>query len=244
MSDRLDRLLIQRGLFTSRSDAQAAIKAGKVSVDGVVLRKPSHPCAKDADITATRAHPYVSRAALKLAGALDLWPIDVTGRAALDIGASTGGFTEVLLQRGAKSVLAIDVGHSQFHASLSDDHRVTLHERMDARALTADHLPADLSLIVCDASFIGLEKVLVPAIDLAPAGTDLITLFKPQFQVGPDHVGKGGVVTNTDAIEHAMTAFLDWLTHKGWTVLETAPSPITGSDGNQEHLIWARKGGK
>lgn len=241
MSDRLDKLLIQRGLFTSRSDAQAAIKAGKVSVDGVVVRKPSHSCTDTAEITAERAHPYVSRAALKLAGALDLWPIDVAGRAALDIGASTGGFTEVLLERGAKSVLAIDVGHSQFHASLSDDPSVTLLERMDARALTVDHLPFDLSMIVCDASFIGLEKVLVPAIDLAPAGTDLITLFKPQFQVGPDHVGKGGVVTNTDAIDQAMTAFQDWLSAKGWTVRKTDPSPITGSDGNQEHLIWARK---
>lgn len=236
---RLDKFLTDEGFMASRSEAQAAILAGKVRVNGRVASKASEKVSAADEIEAERAHPYVSRAALKLKGALEQFPISVTGLHCLDVGSSTGGFTEVLLEAGAAHVVAVDAGRDQFHDRLRGDACVTLFEQTDARNLTAAMLGVPPQLIVCDASFIGLEKVLSAALALAAPEAQLVALFKPQFQVGPKHVGKGGIVTDEDAIETAKQAYLDWLSQNGWVPKGWAPSPITGSDGNQEWLCWA-----
>lgn len=236
---RLDKFLTDEGFMASRSEAQAAILAGKVRVNGRVASKASEKVSIADEIEAEKAHPYVSRAALKLKGALELFPINPSGLHCLDVGSSTGGFTEVLLGAGAAHVVAVDVGRDQFHDCLRNDERVSLFEQTDARHLTAEMLGVPPQLIVCDASFIGLEKVLATAFTLAAPDAQLLALFKPQFQVGPKHVGKGGIVTDEDAIETAKQAFIDWLSQKGWIPKGWAPSPITGSDGNQEWLSWA-----
>ena len=236
---RLDKFLTDEGFLASRSEAQAAILAGKVRVNGRVASKASEKVSAADEIEAEKAHPYVSRAALKLKRALELFPINPTGLHCLDVGSSTGGFTEILLEAGAAQVVAVDVGRDQFHDLLRNDERVSLFEQTDARHLTADMLSVPPQLIVCDASFIGLEKVLATAMTLAATEAQLVALFKPQFQVGPKHVGKGGIVTDEDAIETAKQAYIDWLSQNGWSPKGWAPSPITGSDGNQEWLSWA-----
>ena len=239
---RIDQLLVARGVFDSRARARAAIEAGRVRADGRVVAKPSEKVAEDAVIEAEAAHPWVGRGALKLAHALELWPVAIEGRVVLDVGASTGGFTEVCLDRGAARVFAVDVGTGQLHPSVAADPRVVNLEKTDARHLTTALITETPSLIVCDASFISLSKVLPAALDLAEPEADLITLVKPQFEAdGPKAVGKKGVVKDPVAHAAAVAGVREWLEESGWTVREVADSPITGGDGNVEFLLWARK---
>ena len=239
--DRADKILVALGHFDSRSAAQAAIAAGKVCVHGRVLTKASEKISSQALIEAEAEHPWVSRAGLKLAHALEAFGIDPEGLHCLDIGASTGGFTQVLLEHGAAHVVAVDVGRDQFHASLRGDERITLLEAMDARALTPEHIKVPPALVVCDASFISLHKLLSVPLSLAAEQATLIALFKPQFEVGRSNVGKGGIVSDSKATARAEADFVDWLTDQGWTVLSTTDSPIKGGDGNAERLVFAEK---
>lgn len=238
---RVDVLLVARGLAESRAKARAAIAAGGVTADGRAVLKPADLVADDAQLVATPAHPWVGRGALKLEHALTIWPIAVEGRVVLDVGASTGGFTEVCLAAGARRVFAVDVGRGQLHASLAGDPRVVSLEAFDARDLTTAQVPQAPSLVVCDVSFIGLAKVLPTALGLATSGADLICLVKPQFEVGPERVGKGGLVKDQAARSQALAAVCGFLEVAGWVVMATADSPIEGGDGNREYLIWARK---
>lgn len=239
---RIDQLLVARGIFDTRARARAAIEAGRVKADGRVVAKPSEKVAEDAEIEAEAAHPWVGRGALKLARALDLWPVTVEGRVVLDVGASTGGFTEVCLAGGAARVFAVDVGTGQLHPKVAADPRVDNLEKTDARDLTPALIPEPPSLIVCDASFISLSKVLPAALALAAPGADLITLIKPQFEAeGPKAVGKKGVVKDPEAHAVAVAKVRGWLEEIGWTVREVADSPIIGGDGNVEFLLWAQK---
>ncbi|EKY26774.1 ribosomal RNA large subunit methyltransferase J [Brevundimonas diminuta 470-4] len=213
-----------------------------VKADGRTIAKPSEKVAEDAVIEAEAAHRWVGRGALKLERALDLWPVAVEGRVVLDVGASTGGFTEVCLDRGAARVFAVDVGTGQLHPTVAADPRVVNLEKTDARDLTPQLITEAPSLIVCDASFISLLKVLPVALELAVSGADLITLVKPQFEAeGPKAVGKKGVVKDPEAHAAAVTRVRDWLEAGGWSVREVADSPITGGDGNVEFLLWAQK---
>jgi 23S rRNA (cytidine1920-2'-O)/16S rRNA (cytidine1409-2'-O)-methyltransferase len=238
---RADLLLVARGLFESRAKARAAIEAGGVSADGRIVAKASELLADDAALAATPAHPWVGRGALKLEHALGLWPIHMEGRVVLDVGASTGGFTEVCLAAGAARVYAVDVGRGQLHRSLVDDPRVISLEGRDARTLTATELPEPPGVVVCDVSFIGLAKALPKALGLAAEGADLIALVKPQFEVGPERVGKGGLVRDEAARHEALAGVQAFLTQSGWAVQATADSPIEGGDGNREYLVWAQK---
>ena len=242
MKQRIDHLLVQRGLFDSRARARAAIEAGLVTADGAVVKKPSEQVAEDAVLTAEPAHRFVGRGALKLDHALSLWPIAVEGRTVLDVGASTGGFTEVCLERGAARVFAVDVGQGQLHPRIKADPRVVDLEKTDARDLTPDLIPDAPDLIVCDASFISLTKVLPGALSLTAPGADLVTLVKPQFEMdNRAEVGRGGVVRDETARQAALDRVVAWLEGEGWTVRETAESPVTGGDGNVEYLVWARR---
>lgn len=243
MKARIDHLLVARGLFDSRARAQAAIEAGLVRADGIVVRKPSEKVAETAKIDAQPAHPWVGRGALKLDHALTLWPVAVEGRTVLDVGASTGGFTEVCLARGAARVFAVDVGSGQIHARVAADPRVVVLEQTDARDLTPALIPEPPSLIVCDASFIGLAKVLPAALSLAAPDADLVSLVKPQFEATGPGGTKKGVVRDAAQQRGALASVSDWLEAEGWAVQATAESPITGGDGNVEYLLWARRGG-
>jgi 23S rRNA (cytidine1920-2'-O)/16S rRNA (cytidine1409-2'-O)-methyltransferase len=238
---RADLLLVARGLFDSRARARAAIEAGLVSADGVVVTKPAELIDEMAEVIATAPHPWVGRGALKLVHALELWPLDLAGRIVLDVGASTGGFTEVCLARGAGRVFAVDVGRDQLHSSLRSEPRVVSLEGTDARNLTTDQITTPPDLVVCDASFIGLAKVLPVPLSLARLGADLIALVKPQFEVGPDRVGKGGLVKDEAARAEALSDVVAFIQDSGWDVLATADSPIVGGDGNHEFLLHARK---
>lgn len=192
-------------------------------------------------VSATPAHPWVGRGALKLAGALELWPVEVAGRVIVDVGASTGGFTEVCLSRGAARVYAVDVGRGQLHPKLAGDPRVVSLEATDARDLIQALIPEPVDLIVTDVSFIGLAKALPAALALARAGADLVALVKPQFEVGPERVGKGGLVKDGAAQAEALEGVERFLEASGWTVQASADSPIAGGDGNREFLLWAQK---
>lgn len=238
--DRADKILVALGHFESRAAAQAAIAAGKVTVSGRTLSKSSEKISSRARIEAAPEHPWVSRAGLKLVHALEVFEIDPSGQHCLDIGASTGGFTEVLLTKGAASVVAVDVGRDQLHARVAEDARVTSLEATDARALTS-RIVGEPQIIVCDASFISLHKLLSVPLSLAGEGALLIVLFKPQFEVGREHVGKGGIVTDTAATRRAEQGFAEWLSGQDWTVKGRAESPIKGGDGNAERLIWAER---
>jgi 23S rRNA (cytidine1920-2'-O)/16S rRNA (cytidine1409-2'-O)-methyltransferase len=239
-AQRADLVLVERGLFESRAKARAAIEAGGVTADGVVVTRAAQRIAGDADIIAEPAHPWVGRGGLKLDYALGLWPIAVRGAVVLDVGASTGGFTEVCLARGAARVFAVDVGRGQLHPRLRADPHVVDLSGLDARELTSAIVTEPPSLIVCDASFIGLAKVLPAALALACAGADLVALVKPQFEVGPEHVGKAGKVRD-EARAGALHGVADWLGSRGWTVRASADSPILGGDGAREYLIWASR---
>jgi 23S rRNA (cytidine1920-2'-O)/16S rRNA (cytidine1409-2'-O)-methyltransferase len=242
LKSRIDQLLVARGLFDSRSQACAAIDAGLVLANGAVVRKPSEQFADDVVLDARPAHRWVGRGALKLDHALTVWPVAVEGRVVLDVGASTGGFTEVCLDRRAAKVFAVDVGFGQMHDRVAADPRVVNLERTDARDLTPDLIPEAPSLIVCDASFISLIKVLPAALDLAAPEADLVTLVKPQFEAdGPGGIGKKGLVKDPAAHAAAVERVRDWLEAMGWAVQATTESPITGGDGNVEFLLWAKK---
>jgi 23S rRNA (cytidine1920-2'-O)/16S rRNA (cytidine1409-2'-O)-methyltransferase len=241
-SRRIDQLLVERGLCESRAKARAAIEAGLVTVDGRTVAKPSEAVNADAVLTAEPAHPWVGRGALKLDHALTLWPISLEGRVALDVGASTGGFVEVCLARGARRVFAVDVGRGQLHPRLKADPRVVNLEGQDARALDGSVIDTPPDLVVCDASFIGLAKVLPAALALTAPGAELIALVKPQFEAGPDAVGKGGLVRDPAVHERVLAEARAWVEGQGWQVLAVADSPILGGDGNREFLLHARKG--
>lgn len=234
-------LLVERGLFESRAKARAAIEAGGVTADGRPVLKASDAIEETAELCGRPAHPWVSRGALKLAHALATWPVRVDGRVVLDVGASTGGFTEVCLVAGAQRVYAVDVGRGQLHPRLADDPRVLSLEATDARDLTAGLLPQPPDAVVTDVSFISLTKALPAALDLAREGADLIALVKPQFEVGPERVGKGGLVRDAAARAEALAQVSAFLEHVGWTVRATTESPIEGGDGAREHLLWAQK---
>ena len=241
---RIDVLLVERGLFESRSKAQAAIEAGGVRADGQVVAKPSEAVAEAAEIVAEAAHPWVGRGALKLAHAMAHWLVSPSGKIVLDIGASTGGFTQVCLAGGAYRVYAVDVGRGQLHQQVAADPRVINLEGLDARRLDPSHMPDAPELIVCDASFIGLEKALPAALGLAAPGADLIALVKPQFQVGPAKVGKGGVVKDEAARQGALDGVRGFLEAAGWRVQDAIDSPVEGADGNREYLLHARAPGQ
>jgi 23S rRNA (cytidine1920-2'-O)/16S rRNA (cytidine1409-2'-O)-methyltransferase len=241
---RIDVLLVERGLFESRAKAQAAIEAGGVRANGEVVSKVSDMVGEDAEIQAEAAHPWVGRGALKLAHALAHWLVSPEHKVVLDIGASTGGFTQVCLAGGAVRVYAVDVGRGQLHRQVAGDPRVVNLEGLDARKLDAQVIPDPPELIVCDASFIGLEKALPAALGLAAPGADLIALVKPQFEVGPDWVGKGGVVKDEGARQAALDGVRGFLEATGWKVLDAVDSPVEGADGNREYLLHARAPGE
>ncbi|MCI3133523.1 TlyA family RNA methyltransferase [Phenylobacterium aquaticum] len=238
---RADLLLVARGLADSRAKARAAIEAGGVTADGKPVAKPSEMLDEACDLQATMLHPYVGRGALKLLHALELWPVEVSGAVVLDVGASTGGFTEVCLERGAARVYAVDVGRAQLHERLASNPRVISLEGVDARDLDARLIPEAPDLVVCDACFIGLAKVLPAALALARPGADLIALVKPQFEVGPGRVGKGGLVKDPADRAQAVAGVMAFLEASGWPVLAHDDSPIAGGDGNLEFLLHARK---
>ncbi len=238
MRRRADQLLVERGLFASRARAQEAISAGLVRADGEIVRKASQALDADARLEGAPAHPWVSRGGLKLVAALDAFGLDPFGLACLDLGASTGGFTEVLLSRGAKSVLAVDVGQGQFR--LAPDPRVRSLEGRDARGLTAADLFEPPQAIVCDVSFISQRLVLPFALALAAPRAWLATLVKPQFEVGPARVVKGHVKDEA-ALAEACEGVRVTMEELGWTVLGVIPSPIAGGAGAREFLLGARR---
>ncbi|WP_421929140.1 TlyA family RNA methyltransferase [Neoaquamicrobium sediminum] len=237
---RLDELLVRRGLFASRSRARDAITRGAVVVNGVAVAKPGQATVETAEIAVDDpARAYVSRAALKLVAGLDAFGIDPAGLHALDIGASTGGFTQVLMERGAAHVVAVDVGHGQLDQALAADPRVTSLEKLNARDLDASHLGAvQPGLVVSDVSFISLKLALPPALDLAAPGARCVLLVKPQFEAGREAIGKGGLLRDPamgEQIARDLEAWLDAL--PGWRALGFVPSPIEGGDGNREFLL-------
>jgi len=240
---RLDEALVARGLAENRTRARALIMAGLVFAGERRLDKAGMPVTDDLAIEVRgKEHPWVSRGGVKLAHALDSFAIDPGGRLALDIGASTGGFTDVLLTRGARKVYAVDVGHGQLHWKLRNDPRVVVLERTNARNLDRAAISEPLDLIVCDASFIGLETVLPAALALAAPAATLVALIKPQFEVGKGRVEKGGVVRDPALHEEVCARIGAWLAAQGWTVLGLTESPILGPEGNKEFLIAARRG--
>jgi 23S rRNA (cytidine1920-2'-O)/16S rRNA (cytidine1409-2'-O)-methyltransferase len=251
---RADIFLVEHGHAASRAEAQAAIKAGLVRVNGAVLDKPSRTIADGAAVEYQKPHPYVSRGGVKLAAALDAFNLSPEGLTCIDLGASTGGFTQVLLERGARKVFAVDVGHDQLHADIAADPRVVSLEHQNARDLSSNQIVGAVQAIVCDVSFISLKLVLPPVLKMARPDAWLVALVKPQFEVGPEHVGKGGIVRDSYFRTHAVVEFLHWLNGQGdWRYLlpplSATPrpplleSPIPGGDGNKEFLVAARNDG-
>ena len=240
MKTRADQLLVDRGLAESRSKAQALILAGLVFSGERRIDKAGQPLAPDSELEVRgKDHPWVSRGGIKLAHALAHFGWDVTDAVALDVGSSTGGFTDVLLQRGARKVFAIDVGTNQLAWKLRQDPRVVVHEQTNARYLTDAVVTEPVDLIVCDASFIGLAKVLDRALDFARPGGRLIALVKPQFEADRSEIGKSGVVRDAQVHDRVCAAAADWLVSRGWRVEGITPSPITGPEGNVEFLLAA-----
>ncbi len=239
---RADQILVDRGLAESRTRAQALIMAGLVFAGDRKVEKPGQPLAPDAAIEVRgRDHPWVSRGGIKLAHALDHFGWDVTGAVAIDVGSSTGGFTNVLLTRGAARVYAVDSGTNQLAWKLRQDPRVVVHEQTSARILTPAHIPEPIDLVVCDASFIGLAKVLEVPLGFTRPGARLAALIKPQFEAGRAEVGKGGVVRDPAVHARVCDAVAAWLTASGWDVAGITTSPITGPEGNVEFLIGATR---
>ena len=239
---RLDELLVQRGLYASRSRARDAISRGTVIVDGVVACKPAQNTNPESHIEILdEARGYVSRSALKLKSGINFFNISVKGLNCLDIGASTGGFTQVLLEHGAAHVTAIDVGHGQFDASLQNDPRITSIEGLNSRDLTPAHLAHAIDLIVCDVSFISLKLALPAALSFAEPGAYLVAHIKPQFEAGRDAVGRGGIVSDPHDHDRVCREISEFLATENWRVLGITPSSIEGGDGNQEFLIAAVK---
>ena len=239
--ERLDVLLVERGLAETRTRARAAIMAGEVRVNGERVDKAGTPVPRDAQIEVAAPMPYVSRGGFKLAGALDTFGVAVAGRVCADVGACTGGFTDVLLQRGAARVYAIDVGQGQLDWKLRQDARVVVQERTNARYV--ESLAEPVELVVIDVSFISLRLIL-PAVArwLTPAA-DVVALIKPQFEAGPESVGKGGIVRDPAVRRRVLADVLGWAAGNGWGVSGLVRSSLVGTDGNVEYLVWLRLGG-
>ena len=242
---RADQLLVERGLAETRAKAQALVLAGVVSCAGRRIDKPGEQLAADAALSIKgHDHPWVSRGGLKLAHALDYFGIAVDRKTALDIGASTGGFTDVLLSRGAGRVYAVDVGHGQLAWKLRQDPRVIVHERVNARYLTRAEVPEPVDMITCDASFIGLATVLPAPLALAGEEAELVALVKPQFEAGREHVGKGGVVRDPAVHHEVCERAAAWVAAQpGWTVVGVVESPVLGPQGNREFFLYAHRSG-
>ena len=238
---RADMLLVERGLFESRARARAAIEAGGVVADGKPVAKASDIVAADAALSAQPAHPYVSRGGVKLAGALEQYPIDIEGHVCLDVGASTGGFTEVLLANGASLVFSIDVGHGQLHPSLHGHPRIVSMEETDVRSFEGKRLPARPDIVVIDVSFISLKAVLPVALSLAAAPMSLLALIKPQFEAQRKHA-KRGIIRNAMVHQEICDDISAFAASLGCTDIEVFPSSITGGDGNIEFFLGARRG--
>lgn len=240
---RLDQLLVERGLIETRTRAQAMIMAGNVYSNTKRLDKAGQKVAADIQIELKgQDHPWVSRGGLKLVKGLDEFNIDVTGFIGVDVGSSTGGFTDVLLTRGAVKIYSVDVGHGQLAWKLRSDERVIVMERTNARHLTSEHIPDEADIVVCDASFIGLQTVLPAAMERVKKGGYLCALIKPQFEVGKGRVGKGGVVREPELHQEVCDKTENWLNSlDDWSVLGVTQSPIKGPEGNIEFLICARK---
>jgi len=239
---RADQLLVSRGLAESRTRAQALIMAGAVFSGDRKLAKGGDMLVEDAPLEVRgKDHPWVSRGGIKLDHGLNHFGLDVTGAVALDVGSSTGGFTDVLLSRGAAKVYAVDVGTNQLAWKLRQDPRVVVHEQTNARNLDSRLIPEPVDIVVCDASFIGLAKVLEAPLKLAKSGARLVALIKPQFEAGREEVGKGGVVRDPEVHERVCATAKAWVESQGWTVLGIEPSPITGPEGNVEFLLSAEK---
>ena len=239
---RADQLLVDRGLAESKTRAQALIMAGLVFSDTRKIDKPGQALADDAPLDVRgRDHPWVSRGGIKLAHGLDQFGWDVAGAVAIDVGSSTGGFTDVLLTRGASRVYAVDSGTNQLAWKLRQDPRVVVHEQTSARILTEAHISEPIDLIVCDASFIGLAKVLERPMTFARPGARLLALIKPQFEAGREEVGKGGVVRDPAVHARVCDEVVGWLIASGWSVAGVTQSPITGPEGNVEFLVAASR---
>ncbi len=239
---RADQLLVEQGLAESRSRAQALIMAGAAYAGDRRIDKAGQLLDALAPLTVKgRDHPWVSRGGVKLAHAIDALGWDVTGAVAIDVGSSTGGFTDVLLTKGAAKVYAIDVGTSQLAWKLRQDSRVIVREQVNARHLTAEHVPEAADIIVCDASFIGLAKVLAVPLGFAKPDARLVALVKPQFEAGPGEVGKGGVVRDPAVHDRVCAEARNWVESQGWSVEAMMQSPITGPEGNIEFLLAARR---
>ena len=239
---RADQLLVDRGLVESRAKAQALIMAGLVFSGERKIDKAAQPLAPEAPLEVRgKEHPWVSRGGIKLAHALAHFGWDVSGAVGLDVGSSTGGFTDVLLQAGAAKVFAVDVGTNQLAWKLRQDPRVVVHEQTNARYLTGEIVTEPVDIVVCDASFIGLAKVLDTAVDFARPGGRLLALVKPQFEAERVEIGKGGVVRDPAVHERVCAAAAAWVASRGWTVEGLVQSPITGPEGNVEFLLAARR---
>ena len=238
---RADLYLVSKGYYESRARAQAAIKAGLVKVDGKRLKKASEKLSDLNEISAKAEHPWVSRGGLKLAYALKEFDVSAEGKTCLDVGASTGGFSDVLAQKGAAKIYAVDVGHGQLHASLHDVPEIISMEGQDARELTATDFTTAPQLIVCDASFISCMKVLERPLTLAARTAELVTLVKPQFEVGKAGIKRGGLVKSESLALQSLSDVSAWVTRQGWHVVATCRSPIKGGSGNTEYLLHARR---
>ena len=238
---RADILLVERGLFESRARAQAAIEAGLVTANDKTVVKASEAVAADANLQAQPAHPFVSRGGVKLAGALETYPIEIEDHVCLDVGASTGGFTEVLLASGAALVFAIDVGRGQLHPSLRDHPKVVSMEETDIRAFEGRRLPARPDIVVIDVSFISLKAVLPVALSLAAAPMHLLALIKPQFEAPRKH-SKRGIIRNAMVHQEVCDDIAAFASRLGCTDIQLFPSSITGGDGNMEFFLGARRG--
>lgn len=237
---RVDSLLAERGLAASRTAAASAVRAGEVRIgeDGPVLAKPSDLVEPDADLRVEQLRPFVSRGGIKLDNALNELDLDVAGRDGLDVGASTGGFTDCLLQRGVARVIALDVGHGQLDWTLRNDQRVTAIERRNAREIIPDELPFAPQLIVVDVSFISLSKLFAPLVSVAAEGAEVLAMVKPQFELAPEHVGKGGVVRSARDRRTAIASVVEAAGHSGLRLRGIAPSGLPGPKGNRETFAW------
>ena len=239
---RLDMAMVSNGIAPSRSRAQSMIRDGIVCINGATATKPNQSVQTADTITLSQNdHPWVSRAGLKLAHAIDMFDLDIHGKTCLDVGASTGGFTHVLISNGATHVYAVDVGTDQLHPTLRDHNQVTDLQQTDARILTEIHIPNPVDIIVCDASFIALQKVLETPLTFAKSGATLIALIKPQFQLDKKSVGRGGIVKDPELHQKSCDDVVAFLTQNNWSINNIIDSPITGGDGNKEFLCHATK---
>jgi 23S rRNA (cytidine1920-2'-O)/16S rRNA (cytidine1409-2'-O)-methyltransferase len=242
--ERADVFLVSHGFAASRNEAQAAINAGRVEANGQTITKPAQKLTEGMTIHYEAAHPYVSRGGVKLAAALDHFGLSPEGRICLDVGASAGGFTQVLLERGAQRIYAVDVGHKQLHHRIAGDRRVISKEGLNARDLSSAHVPETPTAIVADVSFISLKLALPAALQLAARDAWAVLLIKPQFELGRWGAPASGVVKDEIARERAVAEVTAWVKAQGWQVIGVVDSPIMGGDGNREYLLAAKRGGK